>query len=346
MTSTVPRQPSRIPGSRQGSRPCTAPAGEFSPSRPSPSRRPSGAEALPGPGGEPGAGAARPIAVASPAAGPVEPPCPVLVSGAVPAAGRRVRPATAAVGRTRGGATTELQRRNQRVESYRELVRPVALHYARRCSESCDDLIQVGMLGLIRAAELYRSERGTPFAAFARPHIRGAILHYLRDDAPSVRLPRRQAELQERLQRLESRAALATDSPAARQLRRRLGMDESHWSLLQRQRQLCRPIPLEGALVEEIAAPEQDCQGRGVDIAELLAQLEPRQRQVVRQVVLDGCSYRHLARQMQVSPMTVQRLLQRGLERLRQQLDGKRISVDRLSPDRPVRPAASALPAC
>jgi len=227
------------------------------------------------------------------------------------------------------------------VESYRELVRPVALHYAHRCSESCDDLIQVGMLGLIRAAELYRSERGTPFAAFARPHIRGAILHYLRDDAPSVRLPRRQAELQQRLQRLESRAAVATDSQAARQLRRQLGMEESHWSLLQRQRQLCRPIPLEGALVEEIAAPEQDCPERRVDIGELLAQLEPRQRQVVRQVVLDGCSYRHLAQQMQVSPMTVQRLLQRGLERLRQQLDGQR-----LSSDRPVRPAVSALPGC
>ena len=93
--------------------------------------------------------------------------------------------------------------------------------------------------------------------------------------------------------------------------------------------------------MEEIAAPEHDCQASGVDIHALLAQLEPRQRQVVRQVVLDGCSYRHLARQMQVSPMTVQRLLQRGLERLRQQLDGQR-----LSSDRPVRPAASVLPAC
>ena len=238
--------------------------------------------------------------------------------------------------------SAELLRRNRRVESYRDLVRPLALHYARRCAESCDDLIQVGMLGLIRAAELYRSETGTPFEAFARPHIRGAILHYLRDEAPSVRLPRRQAELQERLQRLEDRHGACLDPATSARLRRQLGIDDHHWSLLQRQRRLCRPVPLESELLEELAAPD-DQEGRegAVDVCSLLAELEPRQRQVVRQVILDGCSYRRLAKQMQVSPMTVQRLLQRGLEHLRQQLDQRQLSSGRWE-----HRAGSELPAC
>ncbi|MFM7170481.1 MAG: sigma factor, partial [Cyanobium sp.] len=74
-----------------------------------------------------------------------------------------------------------LKRRNALVEAHQHLVPPVASHYARRCPEPKDDLIQLGLLGLIRAAELFNPSAQTPFSAFARPHIRGAILHYLRD---------------------------------------------------------------------------------------------------------------------------------------------------------------------
>jgi RNA polymerase sigma-B factor len=239
-------------------------------------------------------------------------------------------PARAAL--RRRAAAAALRRRNQRVETYRDLVRPLALHYARRCRESWEDLLQVGLLGLIRAAELYRPEQGTPFQAFARPHIRGAILHYLRDEAPGVRLPRRQAELQERLQRLEAEPGWQPRGAAAAvELRNRLGIDEERWQLLIRHRQLCRPMPLEEAGLEELAAPAEEgpAEERLVLLRELVAQLDPRQRLVVRQVVLAGWSYRRLAARMEVSPMTVQRLLQRGLASLRDQLEQRELRTDR-----------------
>lgn len=218
------------------------------------------------------------------------------------------------------GRSSAIQQRNRRVERYRDLVRPLAMHYARCCSETREDLIQVGLLGLIRAAELYRNDLGTPFEAFARPHIRGAILHYLRDEAPSVRLPRRQAELQERIRRLQNAPEEAVRS--GEELRGKLGIDRGQWSLLMQHRHLSRPLPLEGEQLEELAAPErEECVERLVPVGELLRRLDPRQREVVQQVVLAGCSYRKLAAQMKVSPMTVQRLLHRGLERLRQQLE-------------------------
>ena len=222
-------------------------------------------------------------------------------------------------------------------------MRPLALHYARRCQEPLDDLHQVGLLGLIRAAELYRPEQGTPFAAFARPHIRGAILHYLRAEAPVVRLPRRQAELQERLQRLEGEAVWTAGGAAdGLSLCQRLGVDEERWRLLLRHRQLCRPLPLEGPQLEELPAPEEvPAEERLVALRELLEQLDPRQREVVRQVVLGGWSYRRLAVRMQVSPMTVQRLLHRGLASLRQQLEEQELRRDRAG-----CPAGSALRGC
>jgi RNA polymerase sigma-B factor len=214
--------------------------------------------------------------------------------------------------------------RNRRVEQYQAIVRPLALHYCRCSRESFDDLLQVGLMGLIRAAELYREDRHTPFEAFARPHIRGAILHYLRDAAPLVRLPRRQAELQERFNRLQQHPLLQVDpGQGITVLSRTLGVTPSEWHRLEVQRLLARPANLDDpSLAESVAAHAsvEPCglESAGPSVASLLALLEPRQQLVVRQVVLAGWSYRRLGRQMEVSPMTVKRLLHKGLEQLRQ----------------------------
>jgi RNA polymerase sigma-B factor len=220
----------------------------------------------------------------------------------------------------------DLQRRNALVEAHRHLVPPLAGHYWLRCQEPRDDLTQVGLLGLIRAAELYRHSLQTPFAAFARPHIRGAILHYLRDGAPSVRLPRRQSELQIRLARLEETVAPegGNRQAAETELRSRLGMTPEQWRLLQRHRQLCRPTPLEGDLLEHVATPEEDPREAGEEhlprLAELLAELDERSQQVLRWVVVQGWSYRKAAAALEVSVMTVQRCLHKSLATLREQL--------------------------
>jgi RNA polymerase sigma-B factor len=207
--------------------------------------------------------------------------------------------------------------------------------------------MQVGLMGLIRAAELYSEERLTAFEAFARPHIRGAILHYLRDAAPMVRLPRRQAELQERFNRLRNHPGLmAGGSGGIAVVSRTLGITEAEGRRLELQQLLARPAHLDDPmLAESIAAceapqPPREEDGR-LPVAALLAALEPRQRMVVRQVVLAGWSYRRLGRQMEVSPMTVKRLLHRGLEQLRQRLD-----AEGLTPGEWSGRDASAAPGC
>jgi RNA polymerase sigma-B factor len=220
----------------------------------------------------------------------------------------------------------DLQRRNALVEAHRHLVPPLACHYWLRCQEPREDLTQVGLLGLIRAAELYRQSLQTPFSAFARPHIRGAILHYLRDDAASVRLPRRQSELQTRLARLEETAAMTSTDPlaATTELLDRLGMTREQWRLLRRHRQLCRPTPLEGDLLNQVANPEEDTREEDREnlsrLEALVAELDPRSQQVLRWVVVQGWSYRKAAAALEVSVMTVQRCLHKSLATLREQL--------------------------
>lgn len=216
----------------------------------------------------------------------------------------------------------DLQQRNRLVEAHQDLARPIAIHYGRCCRESVDDLLQVGLIGLIRAAERFDAQQGSPFEAFARPHIRGAILHHLRDVAPSVRLPRRQAELQQRLMRLERHLLQQGRKATPEALQRLLGINAEQWNVLMRQRLLNRAEALTEVSEEELDQAEATDavvlnEGEGETVRALLAGLDPRQREVVQNVVLKGLSYRQMARRLQVSPMTVQRLLHRGLDQLR-----------------------------
>lgn len=233
-------------------------------------------------------------------------------------------------------ASEAIRRRNGRVDRYCQLVRPIALHYCARCPEPLDDLIQVGLMGLLRAAELFSDEGATPFDAFARPHIRGAILHYLRDRCQPIRLSRR---LQEQLDR--RRRCLAGSSMSDEQVRLAMGLSESQWQHLEQARRLNQLEPLTSELEDKLGAPDSDERRdpeRDGQAQQALALLDPALAVVVQRVVLAGWSYRRTASQLHVSPMTVQRRLHKGLAALRQQLE--------ISPGTGLRPVASVAPAC
>jgi RNA polymerase sigma-B factor len=234
-----------------------------------------------------------------------------------------------------------IRQRNARIERYQQLVQPIARHYQRHSAEALDDLIQVGLLGLLRAAELYRSEALTPFEAFAKPHIRGAILHYLRDQSSLVRLPRRLDEQRQRLARLRQLNPQLTN---AEDLRVALGLKTGQWERLLASNACRRPLSLDQALEDQLGtAPlvadsqSQELEGwMEPDPLQVLKLLEEEQRQVVERVVLAGWSYRRTGTALAISPMTVRRRLLRGLDQLR----------ELLNPAAAPGPAPSGAPAC
>jgi RNA polymerase sigma-B factor len=84
--------------------------------------------------------------------------------------------------------------RRRLIERHLPLVRSVAQRYAGG-TEPLEDLVQVGSIGLIKAADRYDAGRGVAFGAYAAPFIAGEIRHHLRDRCSPVRVPRRlQAE--------------------------------------------------------------------------------------------------------------------------------------------------------
>lgn len=80
------------------------------------------------------------------------------------------------------------------VLNYERLVHSIARKYSNGKSYH-EDLVQVGMLGLLGAIRRYDPEFGRSFEAFAVPTIIGEIKRFMRDKTWAIHVPRRIKEL-------------------------------------------------------------------------------------------------------------------------------------------------------
>ena len=202
---------------------------------------------------------------------------------------------------------TCLKRRNRQIQDNLHLVRPIALHYAQQTGLESDDLLQVGCLGLIKAYNRYDAQRGAPFPSFAKPHIRGAILHFLRDRAGLIRLPRAVEERAMKMVRNPERSPLsAADALAVDHYR-----SKQHWVEFNDDLLDDRPEGID--LVERSEAWSR--------VNKLFRTLEKDDQCALQMVVIDGMSLRQTAQRLGVSAMTVQRRVKRGLNTIAKRLN-------------------------
>src|SRR3954447_8770223 len=96
----------------------------------------------------------------------------------------------------------DLAAKDRLVSSNLRLVASVARRYVGR-GLPMEDLLQEGVVGLIRAAEKYDWRRGTRFSTYAVPWIRQSITHALANTSRMVRLPAPQHLEADRLARAE-----------------------------------------------------------------------------------------------------------------------------------------------
>jgi RNA polymerase primary sigma factor len=96
----------------------------------------------------------------------------------------------------------DLAAKDRMVSSNLRLVASVARRYLGR-GLPMEDLLQEGVVGLIRAAEKYDWRRGTRFSTYAVPWIRQSITHALANTSRLVRLPAPQHLEADRLARAE-----------------------------------------------------------------------------------------------------------------------------------------------
>lgn len=230
-------------------------------------------------------------------------------------------------------ATASAALRDYLIERHEGLVRHVARQYANS-GESYDDIVSVGHLGLVNAVDRFDPERGTKFATFAVPTIKGEIRRHFRDRTWGLRVPRRIQELSLRArQATEEMTQRCGRSPTYSELAEQLGVNEEEIiEALEVGRQYGLLSIESGGEDEDgggqsaaerqgVVDEELDLLGQRAQLAWALKQLPARQRIIMVMRFYLDLSQQDVGERLGISQMHVSRLQQKAQARLRQLLE-------------------------
>lgn len=260
-------------------------------------------------------------------------PCPCVAS--LPGAGRR-----GALGHVglRGAPLAERFRafrvhgcrhlRNEFVEEHRHLAVTAARRFQHR-GEPDDDLVQVALLGLVKAVERFDPEVGVTFATFAMPTMLGELRRHFRDATWPLHVPRGLQELHLRLG--PAREQLAHElgrSPTVAELAEAAGARVEDVITALSVGRAYRTDPLEAPAGESDGPAFLAVEDHELDRATLrlglgpgIAGLSERDRRILRLRFVEGCTQAEIAGHLGLSQVQVSRLLRRVLVQLRRSLD-------------------------
>lgn len=212
------------------------------------------------------------------------------------------------------------------------LVHKEAHHWHQQCTESYDDLLQVGALGLISAIERFDLKRGCAFSSFAVPYIRGEIQHYLRDKSPSIRIPRRWLTMRQQAAKVSQQLQQELQrQPTDAELAQALEIPISQWQDIKLAVRNQAPLSLDSpvnhlddnpvTLVDLVADPQyrsfQLAQEDRLRLQQALVCLEQKTRDVLEFVFLHDLTQKEVAEQLDISVITVSRRIKKGISSLR-----------------------------
>jgi len=230
-----------------------------------------------------------------------------------------------------------LEARNALVTAYlpqvKRIVQRISVHLP--ASVEMDDLIHVGVIGLIQAIERYDPERDNTFMTFAAFRIRGAVLSELRERDYLSRSSRRKVRDMERIQvRLEQKLGRkAGDQEVAEAL----GIDLEQ---LQGLRQLANlsfisldeisPTPNEerGQLVDALVYGKEDGDGLTVarlkelrsGLAKAIGRLNPKEQMVLSLYYEQELTMKEAGKVLDLTESRVSQIHSQAVSRLREMM--------------------------
>jgi RNA polymerase sigma-B factor len=221
--------------------------------------------------------------------------------------------------------------RNQIVRLNAGLVRKIAHRLSRQCLEPFEDLQQIGFMGLIHAIERFQFEQGYAFSSFAVPYIRGEILHYLRDRGGMIKVPRRWQDMQRDGQRIKAELTKTLQrQPTDREIAEAMGISLNEWCQVKVSFKNRLPLSLDATVGQQVDCPVtlgeilpdteyqifQNLEEDRQQLQNALDLLEDKTRTAIEFVFLKNLSRKEVAKRIGVSPMTVSRRIQRGMDQL------------------------------
>jgi RNA polymerase sigma-B factor len=223
--------------------------------------------------------------------------------------------------------------RDQLVIMHQNLVRFLAGKFANR-GEPLEDLVQVGVIGLINAIDRFDPDRGTKFSTYATPTIVGEIRRHFRDKAWSLKVPRR-------LQELNLAANKAADElsqrlghpPTVQEIAVQVGASEEETLEAIELGNAYDTVSLDSKLVHEgesapltlaefvgdLDVSLQSIESYG-DLKQAIDCLDAREKAIIYYRFFRDMSQTEVAKRLNISQMHVSRLQQKALKRLKELL--------------------------
>ncbi|MFE6549537.1 RNA polymerase sigma factor SigF [Streptomyces sp. NPDC057746] len=228
--------------------------------------------------------------------------------------------------------TSEYQHvRNTLIEMNISLVRFAAGRFRSRGPEEMEDIVQVGVIGLIKAIDRFEISREVEFTSFAVPYIVGEIKRFFRDTSWAVHVPRRLQEARVQLARAneELRSRLGR-TPTTRELSDLMSLPEDEVVEARLASNGYTSASLDAAIGgsedgESVLADfigDEDAALELVEdfhaLAPMIAELDERERRIIHWRFVEELTQAQIGERLGVSQMHVSRLISRLLIRLRE----------------------------
>jgi RNA polymerase sigma-B factor len=212
---------------------------------------------------------------------------------------------------------------------YQQLVESIARKYSHGKSYY-DDIVQVGMLGLLGAIRRFDPSFGRSFEAFAVPTIVGEIKRFLRDKTWDVHVPRRIKELGPRIKAaVEALTIEFQRSPSISEIASYLEVQEEDVLEAMEMGRSYQALSMDHSIESDsdgstvtlldVVGREDDgfeVTNRRMIVADAMSVLNERERQIIQLTYLEQLSQKEAGERLGISQMHVSRIQRKAIKKL------------------------------
>lgn len=219
--------------------------------------------------------------------------------------------------------------RDELIRGNLKLVLSVIKRFSSR-GENCDDLFQIGCIGLIKAIDNFDITLNVQFSTYAVPMIVGELRRYLRDNNV-IRVSRSVRDLAYKsLQKKEELSAKLGREPRVEEIAKELGVEKEE--IVNALDAIVDPISLYEPVFSEngdsVYVMDQISDTKNTDenwlesiaLSEAIRTLSPRERNIIELRFYEGKTQMEVAKEIHISQAQVSRLEKGALERIRKQI--------------------------
>jgi RNA polymerase sigma-B factor len=213
----------------------------------------------------------------------------------------------------------------------------LAVHCARRFAhkgEPLDDLVQVAMVGILKAVDRFDPDYGVVFSTFAVPTVVGELRRHVRDKTWSIHVPRRAKELYQTVSGVvDELTQILGRSPTVPEIADRAGVSVEDALEALEVSSCYRGVPLappsDDDTADAITLGDDDPGYRATDakltVSTLLEALPTeRERRIIKMRFVEGLTQSQIAAEIGVSQVQISRLLRASLDKMRNKLHNDR----------------------